>query len=199
MYSKRLKELNTLLQNCESTKAENEVSMDQAIDLFHSFLSGSFKKNGKVYVIGNGGSAGIASHFANDLLKTLKIPSLTLVDSNTLTCFSNDFGFEYVYSKPLETLAKKEDLLVAISSSGKSQNIINAVKMAKEKQMKSVTLSGFSNSNPLKILGDLNFWINKEDYGLVEVSHFFILHSVIDLWSVKNILLKKQGILCKAN
>jgi D-sedoheptulose 7-phosphate isomerase len=198
MFSKRLNELKDLLQSCAPTKMGLEISIDEAMQEFHKLLSDLVAQKGKVYVIGNGGSSGIASHFANDLLKTLKIPALTLTDSNYLTCFANDFGYEYVFSQPLETLGQKEDLLVAISSSGKSQNIINAVKTAKEKKMRTVTLSGFLNSNPLRMLGDINFWIDKTDYGLVESAHFFILHTVVDLWTIKNILSRKQSeLLCK--
>jgi D-sedoheptulose 7-phosphate isomerase len=137
---------------------------------------------GIVYVIGNGGSAGIASHFANDLLKALHIPSQTLYDSNLMTCLSNDLGYEHVFSFPLEKLLKPNDLLVVISSSGKSPNILNATRVAIQRNVPLITLSGFLASNPLRSQGSLNFWIDRSDYGLVESAHFVILHSLIDLW-----------------
>jgi D-sedoheptulose 7-phosphate isomerase len=99
-----------------------------------------------------------------------------------MTCLGNDYGYEQVFSYPLEKLLKPQDLLVAISSSGKSPNIIKAVETALSVQVSVVTLSGFSSQNPLRSLGDLNFWVNRTDYGLVETSHFFLLHAIVDLW-----------------
>jgi D-sedoheptulose 7-phosphate isomerase len=154
--------------------------------MFHFLLQQVNKVEGITYVIGNGGSAGIASHFSTDLLRTLKLSSATLSDSNMLTCFANDFGYENVYKIPLLRNLRSHDLLVAISSSGKSQNIIDAVQVAKEKKVSVITLSGFSAHNPLRRLGDLNFWLNSNDYGLVETGHFFLLHTVVDTCKVKS-------------
>jgi len=162
------------------------LQIDEALGIFKSLLIDTKKENGLVYCIGNGGSAGIASHFCNDLIKTLQIPASTLVDSNVLTCLANDFGYEKSYSEALRVNLKKQDLLVAISSSGNSLNIVNAVKIAKEKKAKVITLSGFDNFNLIRQLGDLNFWLDRIDYGLVEMGHFFILHYVIDLFKTIN-------------
>ena len=140
-------------------------------------------QNGIVYVIGNGGSAGIASHFSTDLIKSLGIPSQTLYDSNLMTCLSNDTGYENVFSYPLEKVLKPHDLLVAISSSGKSPNIVKGAEAALARNTPLFTLSGFSEQNPLRKLGQLNFWVDRCDYGLVETAHFFLLHTIIDLWN----------------
>ena len=75
---------------------------------------------------------------------------------------------------------REDDLLVAISSSGRSENILNACRVAEEKRGRVITLSGFSSKNPLRGMGDLNFWIDAKDYGLVETAHFFLLHTIID-------------------
>ena len=152
------------------------------------------KIEGIVYVIGNGGSAGIASHFCTDLLRTLKIASATLTDASALTCFANDFGFENVYKMPLQKNLKSHDLLVAISSSGKSQNIIEAVKLAKEKKTAVMSFSGFDPNNPLRKLGDLNFWLDSHDYGLVEMGHFFLLHTIVDTCKIRSESLKTSAI-----
>ncbi len=141
------------------------------------------ERDGIVYFIGNGGSAGIASHFSNDLMKALKIPSQTLFDSNLMTCLSNDIGYENVFSYPLERLLKSNDLLIAISSSGKSPNILNGAQVALHKKVPLMTFTGFLGDNPLRTLGALNFWINRKDYGLVETAHFFLLHTIVDLWN----------------
>ncbi len=133
-----------------------------------------------VYVVGNGGSASVASHMAIDLLNMSKIKAHTLFDHSTLTCVSNDYGYENVFSKPLDTLLNEDDFLLAISSSGKSSNILNAVNVAQVKGAYVLTLSGFSSDNPLNKLGTQNIWLDSCDYGVVEIGHAFILHNIAD-------------------
>lgn len=182
MLLKRLQELHDLVKSCEYTAKGKNLTASEAIEGAHQLLIDAKNQIGIVYVIGNGGSAGIASHFCIDLLKTLQIPAQTLYDSNSMTCFSNDLGYEQIFSAPLKSLIQPRDLLVAISSSGKSPNILNGVKVAREKGAKIISLSGFASSNPLRNSGDLNFWLDRADYGLVEMGHFFLLHTIIDLW-----------------
>ena len=133
-----------------------------------------------VFLIGNGGSAAIVSHISNDLLNVAKIRAFTLHESSLVTCISNDYGYENVYSKPLKTLAQANDLLIAVSSSGKSQNILNAADSIKRIGGKVITLSGFDSDNPLRKVGAVNFWLNSIDYGLIEVGHMFFLHCLSD-------------------
>lgn len=180
MFAQRLDELNQVVLNCEHTTAKGKIHSPEALKISHFLLQQIQQVQGIVYVIGNGGSAGIASHFCTDLLRTLDIAAATLTDSNVVTCFANDFGYENVFSMPLERTLKAKDLLVAISSSGKSSNILKGVAMAKEKKAAIITLSGFSMDNPLRKMGDLNFWLASNDYGLVETGHFFLLHTIID-------------------
>lgn len=180
MFSKRFKDLSLAVSSCVYNEHLNE---DEALNLAFELLEEVIQRCGIVYVLGNGGSAGIASHFAADLIKTLKIPSQTLYDSNLLTCLANDWGYETAFSYPLSKLLKPSDLLVAISSSGKSPSILNAVKEARTIGASVMTLSGFAQDNPLRQTGDLNFWIDQSEYGLVETAHFFLLHSMIDLWN----------------
>jgi D-sedoheptulose 7-phosphate isomerase len=138
------------------------------------------KQKACVFLIGNGGSAAIVSHIFNDFINVGKLRAFTLHESSLVTCISNDYGYENVYSKPLETLAQPNDLLIAVSSSGKSQNIRNAADSMKEIGGKVITLSGFDNDNPLREMGAINFWLNSSDYGLVEVGHMFFLHCLSD-------------------
>ena len=184
MIESRLSLLNNLIDSCVCTYKQAPLSINHALEHFQSFLS---RKNcGIAYIIGNGGSAGIASHFCTDLIRTLNIPASTLTDSNVTTCLSNDFGYEAIFSRQLDLLIKEHDLLIAISSSGQSNNIINAVDVAKNKQVNVITLSGFDINNPLRSKGDLNFYLNSHDYGLVEMGHFFLLHTLIDTWKNNN-------------
>ena len=123
---------------------------------------------------------------ATDFLKNAKIPALAFNDSSLLTCISNDLGYEYVFEKPVGLLARKGDILFAISSSGRSNNILNAVKKAKDKGCFIVTLSGFDRSNPLKKTGEVNFYVPSYSYGDVEISHLSVIHSVVDKIINKN-------------
>ncbi|MCB1107760.1 MAG: SIS domain-containing protein [Chlamydiia bacterium] len=183
MFTKRFQELSEIISQCSYTSFDREISEEQAMQIFHAFLIQIREKDGTVFVVGNGGSAGIASHFAIDLLNALKIPAQTLYDPNTVTCIANDYGYEEVFSRPLDLLLKPNDLLICISSSGKSQNILNSGIVAQSKDIPIITLSGFEPHNPLRSLGNLNFYLPVVDYGLVEMGHFFLLHSVIDTWN----------------
>ncbi len=193
MFSERFRDLSKALQSCIYTTQEHAVNEQEALKWAFRLLSETLLQKGIVYVIGNGGSAGIASHFSNDLMKALQIPSQTLFDSNLMTCLSNDYGYDQVFSYPLEKLLKPSDLLVAISSSGKSANIVKAAETALAKKAKLMTLSGFSEENPLRKLGQLNFWIDRPDYGLVETAHFFLLHTIVDVWNAQKSLEKSHA------
>ncbi len=183
MFCERLDELRALIKSCVYTTRLGEIDAHDALQMAHFLLEQVSRVSGTVYVIGNGGSAGIASHFCTDLLRTLNVSATTLSDANMLTCFANDFGYENVYKMPLERNLRANDLLVAISSSGQSENILAAAKVAKEKKVTLVTLSGFDADNPLCKLGDLNFWLDSHDYGLVETGHFSLLHTIVDTFN----------------
>lgn len=139
----------------------------------------------KVMWIGNGGSAAIASHGAIDCWKNGGIKSVAFNEGPLLTCIGNDFGYAAVFEKPLEMFAEQNDVLIAISSSGKSENILNGVRQAKEKGCTTVTLSGFSPENPLRTMGDINFYVPSNHYGHVELVHGILCHSLIDLLIAK--------------
>lgn len=180
MFLERANVLARVIENCIYTAGAANIDHKQALQMASSALLQTRERGGIVYVIGNGGSAGIASHFHTDLMKTLEIPSVSLYDSNLTTCVSNDYGYEHVFSHPLKILLREEDFLVAISSSGKSRNILNGVEAAQAKGARVMTLSGFLPGNPLRKGGNLNFYLDSQEYGLVEMGHFFLLHTMID-------------------
>jgi D-sedoheptulose 7-phosphate isomerase len=157
--------------------------LDDAITKMKKCLREKHKKGGRVIFIGNGGSAAIASHMAVDWTKNGGIRSMALNDAPTLTCLANDFGYENVFAKQLEYHATPKDVVIIVSSSGKSENIIRAAKYCYEShlQCKVITLSGMNPNNYLRRLGYLNFYVPAADYGLVELSHLCILHSVVSL------------------
>ncbi len=145
-------------------------------------LCGHIKKNKKKIIIaGNGGSAAIASHFSVDMTKNAGIRCINFNESDLLTCFSNDYGYDRWVEKSLQFYADAGDLVIIISSSGKSKNMINAVKFAKKKGHKVVTLTGFNKKNQVSKLGDLNFNINSKNYNQIENLHQFILLTMVDL------------------
>lgn len=139
------------------------------------------KKNyGKVILVGNGGSAAMASHVSVDLTKVSGVRAINFNEADLLTCFANDYGYENWVQKAIEFYADANDLLIFISSSGESLNIINGAVKARELGLSVVTLSGFSPDNPLRKLGDVNLWCDSKSYNLVEMSHHVWLLAIVD-------------------
>src|SRR5215469_6927624 len=134
----------------------------------------------KLIFVGNGGSAAIASHMATDFSKNGHIRSLALNDSAMVTCLSNDLGYDQVFAKQIEMYVRHGDILVAISSSGRSANIINAVHAARGARCRIITFSGFNHDNPLRSLGDINFYVDSDRYGFVEIAHLTLCHAILD-------------------
>lgn len=169
------------ISTCQVTDSKNSIiDTELAIQQIINKLNYVKSENKKVYIVGNGGSAGIASHAMTDFVNMVGVATHTLHDISLITCMSNDYGYENVYAKPLETFLVENELVIAISSSGQSKNIINAVQVAKAKNCFVFTMSGFKEDNPLRELGDLNLWLRSNDYGFVEYGHAFILHNIAD-------------------
>jgi D-sedoheptulose 7-phosphate isomerase len=118
---------------------------------------------------------------AIDLWKSAGIRSLSFNDSSLLTCVSNDCGYENVFAKPIELFAGKNDILIAISSSGRSKNILNAAVSARSKGSSIITLTGFDPRNPLRFMGSYNFYAPSSEYGFVEIVHQYIGHCITDM------------------
>tara|TARA_B110000014_G_C20004380_1_gene520565 strand:- start:168 stop:728 length:561 start_codon:yes stop_codon:yes gene_type:complete len=135
----------------------------------------------KVIIAGNGGSATMASHATVDFTKQGGIRTVNFNEYDLITCFANDYGYENWVSKALEFYADKGDLVILISSSGSSKNILNASKTAKSLNLGVVTFSGFMKDNPLKQTGDLNFWVDSKAYNVIENTHLIWLLMVCDL------------------
>lgn len=155
------------------------------IEIVCNLIKKQSRMGGKVFFIGNGGSAAIANHMAIDFWKNARINAMSFSDSSLLTCISNDFGYENVFAKPIEFFAHKNDILVAISSSGRSKNIINGVRTMLSKGSKVITLSGFDKNNTLCSQGIYNFYVPAREYGLVEVTHQYICHCIADALMVE--------------
>ena len=179
--SARMAQLGAIIGACAvSNKQGDDLGAEGGITTASRLLADVRSNNGAVYVIGNGGSAGIASHVITDFVNVAKLRAYTLHDSSLLTCMANDYGYENAFARLLKQMAKPGDALVAISSSGKSANIRNAAAQVTAGGGSVITLSGFDGNNPLRTLGDINIWLDSTDYGFVEVGHQFVLHNIAD-------------------
>jgi len=171
-------------------RMSKKISLEQGCQWVRKVAHEAHDAGNKIIFVGNGGSAGIASHLAIDFSKNGGLRALAFNDPSALTCLGNDLGYENVFAKQLEFHARPGDVLVAISSSGRSANILNAVKMARQRDCKVVTYSGFSENNELRRTGDVNFYVRGQDmeYGFVEVAHLALCHAVLDIdmgWGTK--------------
>lgn len=153
---------------------------DKLIQLRDHFLTAQQNGN-KVIFIGNGGSAAIASHCAVDLTKNAGVRCVNFNEADLITCFANDFGYEKCFQKALEFYADRGDVVVLISSSGRSRNILNAAEYARSQGMVTVTLTGFSSDNPLASLGQLNLCVPSRAYNVIEMTHQIWILAVCDL------------------
>jgi len=134
----------------------------------------------KVFLVGNGGSAAIAEHMAIDLTKNAGLRAIAISGSPQLTTFANDYGYENLYSKAIESFADDGDILIAISSGGTSPNILNAVDAARKFGCSVITFSGFEEDNPLRQKGDINIYLKSKAYGYVEIIHNLLIHYIND-------------------
>lgn len=137
-------------------------------------------RGAQVYFIGNGGSAGMASHMAADACKNGHLRALAFNDTALLTATSNDLAYDQVFSLPLERLARPGDLVIAISSSGNSPNIVRALETSRALGLEAITLTGMRADNRARTLGDLNFYVELSRYGWTESAHQVILHYWFD-------------------
>jgi len=157
----------------------NEINHEDLVKIYEIILE-SHKKNGKIIVIGNGGSAAISSHVSVDMTKAAKIRAINFNESDLITCFANDYGYEKWVEEALKFYADKHDVAILISSSGESKNIINGAIAAKKIGLKVVTLSGFNANNTLKKLGDINIHVESSEYNIIENCHQVWLLALVD-------------------
>jgi D-sedoheptulose 7-phosphate isomerase len=161
------------------TKAINSIDNNQLVNAAE--ILKEVKNNGKkIIVVGNGGSAAMASHVAVDLTKAAGCRAVTFNEADLLTCFANDYGYENWVERALNFYADKGDVVILISSSGTSKNIVNGAIWAKKHDLSVITLSGFNDDNPLRKLGDINLWVDSKGYNIIEMAHHIWLVSIVD-------------------
>lgn len=159
--------------------AIDSIKLNQVYDLSDIVMN----TKGKIIILGNGGSNAIASHIAEDYTKALKKPTLCFSDAPRLTCYANDYGYDNAFKQYLVEFAEQNGLVILISSSGNSANIVNCANYCIEQSIPFISLTGFSENNKLKNLSTnkalINFWIDNSNYGVVECVHEIFLHSII--------------------
>ena len=148
---------------------------------FKNLIIETRNKGGRIFFAGNGASETISSHAALDYNNQLAVKTTSINNSSIITCFANDFGYEQIFSRYLKLNACKDDVVVLISSSGKSQNVINAAYDAHKIGMKVVSFTGFDKNNTLHSLANIGFWIDSNVYNVVETIHMIWLVAVCDL------------------
>jgi len=174
--------LSRLIAAAEATRLGGAaLPLGQAFTEVIAALRATAAAGNKLMFIGNGGSAGIASHSAIDYSKNGAMPALAFNDSAALTCLGNDYGYDSVFSRQIEMHARPGDLLIALSSSGRSLNILRAVDAARGRGCGVLTLSGFCRANPLRSTGDVNLYVASDQYGFVELTHQSLIHAILDM------------------
>jgi D-sedoheptulose 7-phosphate isomerase len=167
---KMIEEIKTCLESLDSTKINSLKDM-------------VLNSRGKITILGNGGSNAISAHIAEDYTKALKKPTMAFTDGAMLTCYSNDYGYHLAFRQYLSEFHDKDGLVILISSSGNSKNILECANYCVDNNLKFVILSGFNRNNNLKMnysdKASLEFWVDSTNYGVVECIHEIILHSVI--------------------
>lgn len=161
-------------------KDGNSLDFFAAIESAGQLAMAQTEAGRKIIFIGNGASASISSHMATDFWKNGGMRAMAFNDAALLTCLSNDCGYENVFGKSVKMFAGEGDILIAISSSGQSENILNGVQAARKLGVHVVTLSGFSPDNSLRGMGEINFYVPDGTYGAVEILHLSICHCILD-------------------
>lgn len=180
---KKTKKRNNFLEKYFSDLSktiEPDTQSLKKLYLVKDYFISTSRKKGKILIFGNGGSSAIASHVSVDLTKNARIRTVNYNESDLITCFSNDYGYENWVQKALSFNADKGDMLICISSSGNSKNIINGAKFAKKIGCKVITLTGFDKKNKVRKIGDVNLWVDSKNYNIVEMTHHIWLLTIVD-------------------
>ena len=174
-------ELGKTMGQVEASDASSRpLAYDEGMRRATEIVRGQTGAGRKVIFVGNGGSAAIASHQAVDYWKNGGMRAIAFNDPALLTCVGNDFGYPHVFEKPIAMFADKGDVLIAISSGGRSENILRAVAAGVAAGCRVITLSGFRPDNPLRGRGEINFYVPSDSYGYVEITHLALCHCIVD-------------------
>ncbi len=181
-WDEHVVELERLLKSLSVRDGEGRtVDAEAGFDEWRRLTLRVRRSRRTIYLIGNGASASMASHMAADLAKNAQLHTQVFSDLSLITAISNDMGYERVFAEPLTRRAQAGDMLVAISSSGRSPNVLAAVDVARRLDLTVITLTAMSPRNPLRRRGTLNFYVAGRSYGLAETCHAAVLHHWMNL------------------
>jgi D-sedoheptulose 7-phosphate isomerase len=175
-----------MLNKCLNSHIEVAKKMEKILPLVEKaseLCINSLKNGGKILIFGNGGSAADAQHIAAELSGRFKKERIALAgialttDTSALTAIGNDYGYEYVFSRQVEALCNKNDIVIGISTSGNSENVIKAIESAKNIGAKAITLSGKTGGD-MKNLGDTNIVIPSNDTPRIQEMHIMVGHMI---------------------
>jgi D-sedoheptulose 7-phosphate isomerase len=156
------------------------MAPDQGFEDWCRTTRGLQSNSRTMYFVGNGASAMMAGHMAADACKNGGIRAMAFNDAALMTAVSNDIAYEQSFAFPLRRFGQEDDVLVTISSSGNSPNVIRAIETAREIGMVVITLSGMKPDNQCRVRGDINFYVPGKTYGVVESAHQVLLHCWLD-------------------
>ncbi|OGV61835.1 MAG: hypothetical protein A2498_11005 [Lentisphaerae bacterium RIFOXYC12_FULL_60_16] len=184
-WKAHVEELNRVLSGLYTTgQAGRALDADDAFLRWQAMTVRLRNNRGTIFLVGNGASASMASHMAADLAKNGQLHTEVFSDLSLVTAISNDMGYDHVFSEPLSRRCRKGDMLVAISSSGRSPNVLKAADLARRRGLNVITLSAMKPGNPLRGKGMLNFYVPASTYGYAESCHAAILHHWMDMVEV---------------
>lgn len=175
-------EISTGISNTVVLVDGREVDPDDAVNLCIEKIRSTNEKGGLLFFCGNGASCTIAEHMSHDWFQNGKVNTYTCSETSHITAISNDVSYEDVFSYRIGRILGEKDILVTISSSGNSPNIIKAIKTAKEKGALTIAFCGMKPDNKSRQFADISFWVPLGTYGLVESSHSLLLHEILDLY-----------------
>lgn len=173
------------LNHLDITSNSLKLMLD-GIQTSADMLKNCLANGGKILICGNGGSAADSQHFAAELTGRYKkerqaLPAIALsVDTSALTAIGNDYGFGLIFSRQVEALAQKNDIVFGISTSGNSENVINAFHAAKTKGCKTIALSG-RDGGSMKNLCDTNMIVPSHDTARIQEIHILVIHILCDI------------------
>jgi len=171
------------LRKTEVTKKNREaVSLDDALAEWAQRVKKMQDDKGLIFFCGNGASCTMGEHMSNDWFQNAKVNTTTCSETSHITAISNDLTYEDVFSYRIKRILSEKDILITISSSGNSPNIIKAIEAANKNGAYVITFSGKEKDNKSRMGGNLNFYVPLSTYGLVESAHAVLLHLGLDFF-----------------
>ncbi len=185
-FAQYVNDLSEILLSMKVSDHNNtDLGIEEGLERLVQMTADLKEQNKTLFFVGNGASAMMSSHMATDFCKNGGIKSMAFNDASLMTALGNDISYEECFAFPLGRFGQQGDMLVTISSSGNSPNVVSALKKAKEIDITRVTISGMKPDNVSRQLGTLNFYVPGDTYGFAESAHQVLLHCWYDTFEKK--------------